>query len=88
MAQLESGKARAGKRRGCSQKTAGSPKKPKTNMVLVLGSELVPKGSLPAIKKIQASSVVVALAVDCCCAIVGCCACEGDIVESVVAEHA
>ena len=57
-------------------------------MVLVLGSELVPKGSLPAIKKIQASSAVVALAVDCCCAIVGCCACEGNIVESVVAEHA
>ena len=38
------------------------PKKPITNMALVLGSELVPKGSLPAIKKIQAGSAVVALA--------------------------
>ena len=38
------------------------PKKPITNMALVLGSELVLKGSLLAIKKIQAGSVVVALA--------------------------
>jgi hypothetical protein len=38
------------------------PKKPITNMALVLGSDLVPKGSLPAIKKIQAGSAVVALA--------------------------
>ena len=41
--------------------TAGS-KKPITNMALVLGSEMVLKGSLPAIKKIQAGSAVVALA--------------------------
>ena len=89
MAQLESGKARAGKKERVLPKNGWIPKKAKNQHgSIVLGSELVLKGSLPAIKKIQVSSAVVALAVDCCCTIVGCYACEGDIVESAIAEHA
>ena len=57
-------------------------------MALVLGSELVPKGSLPAIKKIQADSAVVALAMNRGGGIVGCGACVGHVEEGVVGEHA
>ena len=57
------------------------PKKPITNMALVLGSDLVPKGSLPADSSGHCGG---GSGQNRCSARVGCCACEGCVVESCV----